>query len=64
MSRCAFLWTDRTFVVTLPPLTVFASQEEAKNAPEPAAPDGISFLKEQQWKILTQTEPVAQPAAH
>ena len=46
------------FVVTLPPLTVFASQEEAKNAPEPAAPDGISFLKEQQWKILTQTEPV------
>lgn len=47
------------FVVTLPPLTVFASREEAKNAPEPAAPDGISFLKEQQWKILTQTEPVA-----
>ena len=46
------------FVVTLPPLTVFASQEEAKNAPESAAPDGISFLKEQQWKILTQTEPV------
>ena len=46
------------FIVTLPPLTVFASQEEAKNAPEPAAPDGISFLKEQQWKILTQTEPV------
>ena len=47
------------FVVTLPPFTVFASREEAKNAPEPAAPDGISFLKEQQWKILTQTEPVA-----
>jgi membrane fusion protein, heavy metal efflux system len=46
-------------VVTLPPFIVFASREEAKNAPEPAAPDGISFLKEQQWKILTQTEPVA-----
>jgi membrane fusion protein, heavy metal efflux system len=47
-------------VVSLPPFTVFASPEEAKNAPEPAAPDGISFLKEQQWKILTQTEPVSQ----
>ena len=46
------------FVVTLPPLTVFASREAAHNAPESAAPDGISFLKEQQWKILTQTEPV------
>ena len=46
-------------VVTLPVFTVFASREEVKNAPEPAAPDGISFLKEQQWKILTQTEPVA-----
>jgi RND family efflux transporter MFP subunit len=45
-------------VVSLPPFTVFVSREEAQNAPEPAAPDGISFLKEQQWKILTQTEPV------
>lgn len=47
------------FVVALPPLTVFASREEVKNAPEPVAPEGISFLKEQQWKILTQTESVA-----
>jgi RND family efflux transporter MFP subunit len=46
-------------VVTLPPFAVFASREEANNAPESAAPEGISFLKEQQWKILTQTEPVA-----
>ncbi|MGE3540746.1 MAG: efflux RND transporter periplasmic adaptor subunit [Candidatus Tectimicrobiota bacterium] len=45
-------------VVTLPQVTVFSSREEAQQAPEPAAPDGISFLKEQQWKILTQTEPV------
>jgi RND family efflux transporter MFP subunit len=49
----------RDVVVTLPPFTVFASQEEAKQVPEPAAPEGISFLKEQQWKLLTQTEPVA-----
>ena len=48
-----------TSVVSLPPLTVFASHAEAKIAPEPAASDGISFLKEQQWKILTQTAPVS-----
>ena len=53
-------FAGETSVVSLPPLTVFASHAEAKNAPEPAAPDGISFLKEQQWKILTQTEPAAQ----
>jgi membrane fusion protein, heavy metal efflux system len=47
------------FAMTLPPLTVFASRDKANNAPEPAAPEGISFLKEQQGKILTQTEPVA-----
>ena len=46
-------------VVPLPPFTVFASRQEAERAPEPVAPDGISFLKEQQWKILTQTEPVS-----
>jgi RND family efflux transporter MFP subunit len=45
-------------VVSLPPFTVFASRAEAERAPEPVAPDGISFLKEQQWKILTQTTPV------
>ena len=52
-------FAGETSVVSLPPFTVFASQDEAKNAPEPAAPDGISFLKEQQWKILTQTEPAS-----
>jgi RND family efflux transporter MFP subunit len=45
-------------VIPLPPFTVFASRAEAESAPEPVAPDGISFLKEQQWKILTQTTPV------
>jgi hypothetical protein len=44
--------------VELPPVTVFASKEEAASAPEPESPEGISFLKEQQWKILTKTEPV------
>ena len=47
------------YMVTLPPVTVFPSREELAKAPEPVAPEGISFLKEQQWKIQTHTEPVA-----
>ena len=43
--------------VKLPPVKVFASAAEAAKAPEPEAPTGISFLKEQQWKILSGTEP-------
>jgi len=46
--------------VVIPPVMVFASREEARQAPEPPAPEGITFLKEQQWKILTQTAPVQQ----
>jgi hypothetical protein len=34
-------------VVALPPLTVFATREEMARALNPAAPEGISFLK--QW---------------
>jgi hypothetical protein len=45
-------------VVELPPFTVFASHAEAANAPDPEAPEGITFLKEQQWKLRTQTTPV------
>ena len=45
-------------VVELPKFTVYASQEEAKRAPEPEAPEGVSFLKEQQWRVLAKTEPV------
>ena len=43
--------------IAFPPVKVFASAEEAAKAPEPEAPTGISFLKEQQWKILAGTEP-------
>lgn len=39
-------------------LTVYPSQAAADEAPEQEAPEGISFLKEQQWKILAGTEPV------
>jgi len=45
-------------LVDLPPFKVFATKDEALKAPEIEAPEGISFLKEQQWKVLTRTEPV------
>jgi hypothetical protein len=44
--------------VALPPVKVFASDHDAAHAPELEAPEGLSFLKEQQWKILTKAEPV------
>lgn len=44
-------------VEELPALIVYATKDEADKAPEPEAPEGISFLKEQQWKILTKTDP-------
>jgi RND family efflux transporter MFP subunit len=47
----------REFPVELPQFTVYASKEEARKAPEPEAPEGIRFLKEQQWKVLTKAEP-------
>ncbi|MBI2901723.1 MAG: efflux RND transporter periplasmic adaptor subunit [Planctomycetes bacterium] len=45
-------------VVELPSFTVYGSKEEVDRAPEPEAPEGISFLKEQQWRLLTRVEPV------
>jgi len=46
------------YVVTLPPFQVYASDEEADQAPAPEEIDGISFLKEQQWKRKAATQPV------
>ena len=45
-------------VVAMPPIVVFASKHEAAHAPSPDAPEGIAFLKEQQWKVRTKIEPV------
>ena len=42
--------------ISFPPVKVLASAEELAKAPMPEAPTGISFLKEQQWKILAGTE--------
>jgi membrane fusion protein, heavy metal efflux system len=47
----------REFPVELPKFTVYASKEDARKAPEPEAMEGIPFLKEQQWKVLTKAEP-------
>ena len=47
-------------IVELPGLTVYASQADADHAPSPQEIEGISFLKEQQWKIPFRTEPVRQ----
>jgi biotin carboxyl carrier protein len=43
--------------IAFTPVKVFASADEVAKAPEPEAPTGISFLKEQQWKILAGTQP-------
>jgi RND family efflux transporter MFP subunit len=44
--------------VPLPPIAVHATAEEAARAPAAEAPEGISFLKEQQWKLGTRVERV------
>ncbi|RPH44966.1 MAG: efflux RND transporter periplasmic adaptor subunit [Planctomycetota bacterium] len=44
--------------VDLPPIRLHASAAEAKAAEKPDAPQGIAFLKEQQWKLGTRTAPV------
>lgn len=44
--------------VKLPAIEVYASQALADQAPPPAEIEGISFLKEQQWKARTAIEPV------
>jgi membrane fusion protein, heavy metal efflux system len=46
-------------VVELGIIKVYADDHAAAHAEFPGAPEGISFLKEQQWKILTRAEPVS-----
>jgi RND family efflux transporter MFP subunit len=43
--------------VDLGAIKVYADQHSADHADMPDAPDGVSFLKEQQWKILSRAEP-------
>ncbi len=44
--------------IAFPPVKVFADAHDVEHAEAPDAPEGISFLKEQQWKVLAGTEPV------
>jgi RND family efflux transporter MFP subunit len=46
-------------VVELGTVKVYADEHAAAHAEIPDGPDGVSFLKEQQWKIASRTEPVA-----
>jgi multidrug efflux pump subunit AcrA (membrane-fusion protein) len=45
-------------IISLPPVKVYASHDELHDALPTGHVDGISFLKEQQWKIPTKTETV------
>ncbi len=46
--------------IVLPPIQVFADEHEAAHAEAPTAPGGITFLKEQQWKLRFQTGSVGE----
>lgn len=48
---------DGEKLIAFPAVTVFADIRETERAEMPEAPTGISFLKEQQWKILAAAEP-------
>jgi cobalt-zinc-cadmium efflux system membrane fusion protein len=51
--------TDGTnAVVDLGTIKVYQDDHAAAHADIPDAPEGVSFLKEQQWKILSETRPV------
>jgi multidrug efflux pump subunit AcrA (membrane-fusion protein) len=47
-------------VVQLPPMQVYSSDREVAEAPEQEEIEGISFLKETQWKFPFQTEVLKQ----
>ncbi len=44
--------------VVLPPVTVYADAHASEHAEVPEPPEGISFLKEQQWRVRVGTEVV------
>ena len=50
---------DGEKTIPFPPVRVFGDAHDAEHAEVADPPSGISFLKEQQWKIVSRTEPVA-----
>ena len=55
---------EKEHVIDLPPLTVYSSQDEADRGQAPEEISGISFLKEQQWKIPFETKAVQRRTIH
>jgi cobalt-zinc-cadmium efflux system membrane fusion protein len=57
-------WDVRVLIdgrtIQLGNVEVFADEHSAAHAEFPEPPEGVSFLKEQQWKILAKAEPVTQ----
>jgi len=53
---------NQEFLIELPAITVYANENDAAHAPDVPSFDGISFLKEQQWKVLSKTEEVQRRA--
>lgn len=49
----------RDEAVELGTIKVYADEHAAEHAESPDGPDGVSFPKEQQWKIVSKAEPVA-----
>jgi multidrug efflux pump subunit AcrA (membrane-fusion protein) len=49
---------DKDHVISLSPVKVYGSHDELHTALPTGQVDGISFLKEQQWKVPTKTETV------
>ena len=49
---------EKEYKISLAPIRVYASEAEAERAPIPEEVTGISFLKEQQWKIPFDSQPV------
>jgi len=48
---------DGEKTIAFPSVKVFADAHETEHADAPEVPAGISFLKEQQWKMLAGTDP-------
>src|SRR5690606_22748963 len=54
--RVRIPWAQGVNEVVLPERTVFASEADARASLEVEGPEGISFLKEQAWKIPVRLE--------
>ncbi len=49
---------SQTTTISFPPVKVYADEHTAAHASVPEPPEGISFLKEQQWRLGTRIHPL------